>query len=143
MSPIPDALRKRLRAAAPEPRCAYCQSPERLLGIPLEIDHIIPEAAGGKTVFNNLCLCCRVCNGHKSAQTHGRDPKTGRRVRLFNPRKQKWSAHFEWRESGRQIAGLTPTGRTTVETFAMNNDLIVNLRELWIALQMHPPKMTS
>jgi len=24
----------------------------------------------------------------------------------------------------------------------MNNDLIVNLRELWIALQMHPPKMT-
>ena len=41
MSRIPTSLRSALYAEKPEPRCAYCQSPERLLGIPLEADHII------------------------------------------------------------------------------------------------------
>ena len=65
MSPIPLSLRRALRAEFPEPRCAYCHSPEQLLGMPLELDHIIPEASGGKTGLANVCLCCRTCNSYK------------------------------------------------------------------------------
>src|SRR5262245_46580039 len=65
VSSIPPLLRQRLRAEAGELRCAYCHSPERLLGIPLEADHIIATARGGKTVIANLCLSCRTCNGRK------------------------------------------------------------------------------
>lgn len=54
------------------------------------IDHIRPEAAGGLTCEDNLCLACHACNEFKGAQTHARDPQTGRRVRLFNPRTQRW-----------------------------------------------------
>lgn len=89
MSPIPVSLRQALRTEFPEPRCAYCHSPKRLLGIPLETDHIIPEAAGGKTELANLCLCCRSCNGYKGQRTHAPDPHTGRHVRLFHPRQQR------------------------------------------------------
>jgi len=73
-----------LRTEHSEPRCAYCHSPERLLGLPLEVDHIIPTTAGGRTLLANLCLCCRSCNGHKWQQTHAQDPQTGRRVRLYS-----------------------------------------------------------
>jgi 5-methylcytosine-specific restriction endonuclease McrA len=33
--------------------------------ISFEIDHIIPEFKGGKTVLNNLILACRKCNRSK------------------------------------------------------------------------------
>jgi len=60
MSPTPLSLRRALRAEFPEPRCAYCHSPEQLLGMPLEVDHIIPEAASGKTELANVCVAVPV-----------------------------------------------------------------------------------
>jgi DNA modification methylase len=54
--------------------------------MPLEVDHIIPEGAGGAPELANLCLCCRPCNGYKWQRTYARDPQTGRRVRVFHPR---------------------------------------------------------
>jgi 5-methylcytosine-specific restriction endonuclease McrA len=115
MSHIPTSLRNALYAEKPEARCAYCQSPERLLGIPLEADHIIPESAGGETSLKNLCLCCRSCNGYKGTKINAIDSQTGRRISLFHPRRQKWSTHFAWSQEGTQFVGITPTGRATVE----------------------------
>jgi 5-methylcytosine-specific restriction endonuclease McrA len=43
-------------------RCEYCGYPEDASSTPLEIDHIIPEAKGGRTTIDNLALCCRSCN---------------------------------------------------------------------------------
>ncbi|HXG91612.1 MAG TPA: HNH endonuclease signature motif containing protein [Blastocatellia bacterium] len=140
MSSVPDALRRALRVESREPRCAYCQSPEKLLGIPLEANHIIPEAEGGRTELANLCLCCRACNGYKWKRATGRDPKTNRIVRLFHPRKQKWSKHFAWSDDGTIIVGLTAIGRATVDALQMNNELITSLRRLWVILDLHPPK---
>jgi hypothetical protein len=54
VSPIPRALRQTLRAEIQNPRSAYCHGPEKLLGMPLEVDHIIPEGAGGETEFARL-----------------------------------------------------------------------------------------
>jgi hypothetical protein len=93
-----------------------------------------------KTVISNLCLCCRTCNGHKGQITTARDPATGRTAKLFHPRRQKWPEHFQWGADGARILGLTATGRATIEALQMNNDLIVNLRSLWVVLRLHPAK---
>lgn len=138
MSAIPSTLKQALRAEFPDLICAYCHSPEKLLGIPLEGEHIVPQAQGGRTIIANLCLSCRVCNGHKSVKTKARDPQTGRTVRLFHPRRQSWQEHFEWSADGTRIIGLTATGRATVAALQMNNDLITNLRSLWVMLRLHP-----
>lgn len=138
MSSIPSLLRRRLRAEPVDLRCAYCRSPERLLGMQLEADHIVATARGGKTVIANLCLACRTCNGHKWQITKARDPLTQRLVNLFHPRRQKWPEHFQWSADGTRLLGLTATGRATVEALHMNNDLIVNLRSLWVTLGLHP-----
>jgi len=36
--------------------CCYCQSQQRLIGILLTIEHILPESLGGATTLDNLCL---------------------------------------------------------------------------------------
>jgi hypothetical protein len=134
---IPRHLREPVRAKSPR-RCAYCHSPERLIGMRLEIDHIIPEAAGGATILVNLCLICRRCNSYKHTQTHARDPITRRRVLLFHPNRQKWERHFAWSEDGTYIIGLTACGRATVEALHMNDELIVALRQMWMEDGRHP-----
>ena len=138
MSAVPVLLERALRKENPIPRCAYCHSPEYLLGFPLEVDHIIPQSLDGPTVLINLCWACRSCNGYKWHHTHGRDPQTERRVRLFHPRRQTWLRHFRWSDDGTRIVGLTATGRATVVALQMNHDLITNLRGLWKVLQLHP-----
>lgn len=133
MSKIPSFLQQLLRSEFKEPHCAYCHSPERLLGIPLEVDHIIPSSLDSKTEFRNLCLSCRSCNAYKHDQTRAHDPQTKRKVRLFHLRKQKWSEHFKWNKNKTRIIG-----RATVEALQMNNKLITNLRSLWVILGLHP-----
>jgi hypothetical protein len=106
----------------------------------LEIEHIIPKSKGGTDDEENLWLACRSCNLFKSDQTHGRDPLTGRRVRLFNPRRQKWWRHFRWSEKGTLIIGRTACGRATVVALNLNNLVAVTVRRNWILAGWHPPK---
>ena len=50
---IPETLR-RLIVEQFQSRCAYCQTQQQISGVRLTVDHIIPEAFGGKTAENNL-----------------------------------------------------------------------------------------
>ena len=104
------------------------------------IDHIIPEAAGGLTSEENLWLACHSCNEFKGAQTHARDPQTGRRVRLFNPRKHRWRDHFTWSEDGTRVVGLTPCGRAIVVALQLNHEEIVAARRQWVSVGWWPPE---
>jgi len=106
----------------------------------LEVEHIIPTAAGGSDDEENLWLSCTACNRYKGTQVKGRDPRTGRRVRLFNPRRQKWVRHFRWSDNGTEIIGLTATGRATVEALRLNNELAKQARTIWRDAGIHPPK---
>jgi hypothetical protein len=137
VSHISLSLRRTLRAEFPESHCAYCHSPEKLLGMALEVDHIIPEVGGGKTELANVCLCCRTCNSYKGGRIYARDPLTGSQVRIFHPRRQQWRRHFAWSADGVLLIGLTASGRATIEAFQMNNQLIAHLRQVWIALRLH------
>jgi len=131
---------QRLRVfAAAKNRCAYCHTTERIVGPYLEIDHIVPESAGGTTADHNLTLACPLCNSHKSDRTHALDPQTGKVSPLFHPNEQAWHEHFRWLENGAVIVGTTPVGRATVVALDMNHPDVVATRRLWITVGWHPP----
>jgi HNH endonuclease len=100
----------------------------------LEIDHIIPEARGGRTTIDNLALCCRSCNLHKHVKTEAADPVTGETVPLFKPRTQQWPEHFILDHDTGEIRGLTSVGRAAVAALALNSTHALTTRRLLIRL---------
>lgn len=48
-------------------RCQYCGI--QLHVKELTIDHIIPKAQGGRSVWTNVCACCKPCNNKKADRT--------------------------------------------------------------------------
>ena len=136
---VPRRLRE-LVAMAAGYRCGYCRTPQTIAGFRLSIEHIVPKAKGGKTVKENLWLACHACNEFKGARVLGRNPFTGKRVRLWNPRRQKWPEHFSWSADGTEIMGLTPCGRATVATLQMNRPELVAARSLWVQVGWWPPR---
>ncbi len=90
-------------------------------------------------MLENLALSCQGCNNHKYNKTEGRDNISGTIASLYNPRQQKWHEHFAWNEDFTLVIGLTPTGRTTVETLQLNRNGVVNLRRVLYAMGEHPP----
>jgi len=94
-------------------RCEYCGHRQDWAPVvQFHIDHILPRKHGGTDDSENLALACQHCNLHRRDNLSGKDEKTGRTVKLFNPRTQRWEDHFELR--GILIVGLTSTGRATV-----------------------------
>lgn len=137
---IPVEIERRVRKDA-QNRCGYCLSPQRLVMARLEIEHIIPIAKGGSNEESNLWLACPICNRYKSDKNTGIDPETGENVKLFNPRTQVWSEHFYWTEDGIQIVGKTPTGRATVKTLHLSDDVdALEVRSYWVLAGWHPPQ---
>jgi 5-methylcytosine-specific restriction endonuclease McrA len=135
-------ISRRLREQVAEAagyRCGYCRTPQHIVGYPLTIDHIVPEARGGTALEENLWLACVACNQYKGTQVSGRDTKTGRHVRLFNPRLQKWETHFRWNDDGTEIVGGTSCGRATVTALNLNRLEIVGARSLWAQVGWWPP----
>jgi len=136
---IPTKLRAQIEQDAGH-RCGYCLSDETLTGIPLSVEHILPEALGGETIQTNLWLACRPCNEYKGTQTHAEDQEIGKEVPLFNPREHKWHEHFEWSQDGCYMIGKTPIGRATITALRLNRKLLVNARKRWVIVGWHPPK---
>jgi hypothetical protein len=86
-----------------------------------------------------LAWVCPWCNAHKYDKTHGKDPQTSRRVKLFNPRRQRWRSHFRWSEDYLLMIGRTAVGRATVQALHLNRPAMINLRRLLLAAGEHPP----
>src|SRR5438094_2655902 len=106
--PLPGALRRKVIRRAKN-SCEYCRVPQALCHDPFEMDHIVPRAKRGVTIFENLALACSVCNAGKLDRTAATDPGSGRRVKLYNPRTQDWADHFEWSDDYGTIIGRSPT----------------------------------
>jgi len=138
MSYISAALRRRVAEDARH-RCGYCQAQALVLGMPFEIEHIIPEALGGTSQEENLWLACPRCNRYKGQRTHAVDPESGESAPLFDPRRQEWERHFFWQTGAVYVVGLTPTGRATINALQMNNPFVVRSRRVWVAWGWHPP----
>ncbi len=137
---IPVEIERRVRHAARN-RCGYCLSPQHLVMARLEIEHIIPISKGGSNDESNLWLACPLCNRYKSDKTTAVDPESGETVKLFNPRTQVWSEHFQWTEDGLRIVGRTPTGRATVSALHLSEDPdAIEVRSYWVMAGWHPPE---
>lgn len=65
-------------------RCEYCLTSQRVIGMPLVVDHILPKSLGGGDDPDNLCAACYRCNQYKGAKTHDFDHVTGEFVSLWN-----------------------------------------------------------
>ena len=108
-------------------RCEYCHFPESAAELPFHIDHIIAEKHGGNTTSANLAWACFSCNLRKGPNIAGIDPESGVLTRLYHPRTDQWTNHFEWH--GVTLLGKTAVGRTTVEVLAINDADSVAVRE--------------
>lgn len=119
-------------------QCEYCQTQQKLVVV-MQIDHIVPLAAGGATAMDNLCLSFVSRNNSKRDFQFGVDPASGLDARLFHPRRQRWASHFRWSGDGLRIIGLTATGRATVNRLKMNSLSMVTSRSEWVTMGKHPP----
>jgi hypothetical protein len=125
-----DTALERLVWQRAKSRCEYCQLPQAFSPLPHAIDHIIARQHHGPTKAGNLALACFFCNSYKGPNITALNPQTGRAVRLFNPRKDRWSRHFAW--NGAYLVGRTTTGRVTIALFEINRFEAVEFREYLI-----------
>lgn len=137
MVTLPAVVRREVIARAAG-YCEYCRAPLDVV-VELEVDHIVPVAAGGGSEADNLCVACAGCNRFKAAYQDGTDPDTGQSVPLFDPRRQQWRDHFAWDVDRAHVVGQTSTGRATVARLRMNRARMVVARQLWIATGLFPP----
>ena len=136
---VPQELRKRIAEQARH-RCGYCLTSQKVTGMLLSIEHIIPEARGGVTEEDNLWLSCSDCNSYKGDRIDAPDPLTGEVVRLFDPRHQQWNDHFTWTAEGDEVVGLTAVGRATLVALKLNRAILVDARRIWSKAGWHPPR---
>jgi hypothetical protein len=118
--------------------CEYCRMPQIYDEIPFEVDHIVAEQHGGKTVPSNLALACFADNHHEGPNLAGVDPKSRKRAWLFHPRRHGWARHFRW--DGPILIGRTAVGRVTIVVLGINLTYRVRHRAQLIAEGVFPPK---
>jgi hypothetical protein len=118
-------------------RCEYCLIHEYDRPEAHQVDRVIALKHGGQTIIQNLALACAVCNNNKGSDLTTIDQTTEELIPLFNPRKQKWSDHFDF--SGAQIVGITVIGRATIRLLRMNDPDRVLLRRILREDGLYPP----
>jgi len=100
-------------------RCEYCLVPEYFLATIFHVDHIRSTKHGGLSVLENLAFACPHCNQNKGSDvatfTDAEDEET---IRLFNPRKDDWNAHFEVQDG--EIIPMTKIGEATARILGFN-----------------------
>lgn len=119
-------------------RCEYCHAPEIIFNFQFEVEHITPILYDGSDSEDNLALACRSCNLRKGGFLTGKDPESGKTVRLFHPRKHRWHAHFQVNAETGEIIGITPTGRATIMRLEMNSPAQLAARRQWMLLALFP-----
>ena len=119
MSSYVGAAVRRLVAVRADFLCEYCLVHEDDTVFGCEVDHIISEKHGGATDAENLAYACAFCNRAKGSDIGSIVPGTGRFVRFFNPRTDRWAEHFAL--DGVTIVPLSDIGEVTSRILAFND----------------------
>ena len=98
-------------------RCEYCLVHEDNAGFPHQIDHIISRKHGGSSGIGNLATLASSAIVTK-VQISRRIDRSGRPIRLFDPRRDSWDEHFKL--DGPIIQPLTPIGEVTARMLRLN-----------------------
>jgi hypothetical protein len=99
-------------------RCEYCHLPAVFLRMKFVSDHIIARKHDGTSDPENLAYACPHCNSFKLDNIAGLDLPSHDIVRLFNPRRDLWDAHFHWEDAS--LIGITSIGRATIRVLNIN-----------------------
>jgi hypothetical protein len=110
--------------------------PDGITLIPHEPDHVIAHQHGGVTTLEKLAYTCHQCNHFKGPNLASIDPETQERTFLFNPRTEKWEAHFRW--DGPRIEPLSAPGRATATLLRLNDPRRVAARETLMRTGHYP-----
>jgi hypothetical protein len=127
----------RLVEAGADGRCEYCRMHQALQGATFHVEHIVPSSQGGPSELPNLAWACPGCNLRKSDRVDAIDPTSGQTVQLFHPRRDVWTAHFEW--DGYRLVGLTPVGRATIVALELNDPRRLLIRHAEELFGLFPP----
>ena len=98
----------------------YCLIPELLALSAHQVDHIIAEKHGGQAIGDNLALSCSFCNQSKGSDVGSIDAETGEYLRLYHPRRDRWSEHLKLDEETSEIIGESPIAKVTIRLLQMN-----------------------
>jgi hypothetical protein len=109
-------------------RCEYCRLPQSRSSLRFHVEHIVARQHGGQDASENLAFACPECNRRKGTNLTGLDSDTGRVVRLFHPRQDRWENHFL--SDGPRVLARTDVGRTTAWLLAMNSAPRLRWRDL-------------
>jgi hypothetical protein len=88
------------------------------------------------TEADNLAYTCQPCNRNKGSDLGSINWESRQLMRFFNPRADRWSAHFELK--GAVITPLTEIGEVTVRIFRFNDSERLDEREGLIELKAYP-----
>lgn len=123
-----DAETRQLVRTRANQRCEYCGIHQRIYpDFTFHIEHIVARQHGGGDELDNLALSCHLCNSKKGPNLSGLDPDAGVPTRLFHPRTDRWTDHFQAAENG-HVIGITDVGRTTVHLLDMNSEIRARIR---------------
>jgi hypothetical protein len=120
MTSVVTAALRRLVMQRADGQCEYCLLREEDSAFNLQVEHIISEKHGGATVSENLACACVFCNRFKGSDIASISPTTGQIVRLFHPRRDGWSDHFQI--SGALIVPVTEIAEATGRLLRFNSD---------------------
>jgi hypothetical protein len=88
------------------------------------------------TSLKNLAYACLFCNRHKGTDIGSIYPNTGKLMRFYNPRKDRWGKHFQLNDV--IIEPLTGIGEVTVRLFVFNNSERLLEREALVSIGAYP-----
>jgi hypothetical protein len=127
---------RRLVWSRAEGLCEYCliHADDTYFGC--EVDHISSRKHGGPTEADNLALACFLCNRHKGSDIGSLLPGGTELIRLFHPRRDRWSGHFLI--EGSRIRALTSVGEVTVNLLGLNAGERILERRMLIAISRFP-----
>ena len=131
---VPASL-KRLVFERAQSSCEYCLIPASLVLANHQIDHIIAEKHGGKTVSENLALSCALCNMAKGSDIASIDPSTNETVRFYHPRHDRWSEHFKLNVETGYIEPLTSIARATAQLLQINRAGAIAERRMLLRIE--------
>ena len=132
---IPENIRQSVALRA-DYRCEYCRIHRDDLFFIYQIDHIISLKHDGLTEIDNLAFACSLCNQNKGPNLGTYLSGSKRLVRLFNPRQDKWFAHFEVQNG--EILPKTRIGAATIKVLDMNNIDRIILRQGLMEIGRYP-----
>ena len=121
--------------------CEFCHIPEGIL--PLHVLNLPRQKKDTPNALQNYCVICEHCYKAKGNRVEGVDPRSGKIIPLFHPRKDIWKQHFSWEIDHITIKGLTIVGRATVAITRMNSESMLERRKQGLRDGWHQPDITD